>query len=716
MEASPELEFFRYNVAALREEALRTIAAIALVIGYVWLWLDIWPVTGSAVPLASWLGAAALLIASVGSYRLRLDHLHFATHLLIWGLLVATACAVSTLHNLSLIYLFLLPVIFASVLLSVRGVFLVLVVASGAMTVLYLTAPGTTSGELPLPVAILLLVAFAFWLSSRNLHTTLAWFSNAYENAYRNEQLAREREAELRRVMKALDDATVRLERMNYSLTLERNHAREAHRLKQQFAQTISHELRTPLNLIVAFTELMAQSPQYYGGPLPPSYVRDLSIVHRNAQHLQNLVNDVLDLARIEAAQMTIVPEPTDPVTLTQEAVNTTRSLIEMRGLELCVNIEPGLPMLWVDPTRIRQVLFNLLSNAVRFTEKGRITVSVRKEKGEILFSVADTGIGIAAEDMPRLFRDFQQLDGTTRRRFGGAGLGLAISRRFVELHKGRIWVESQPGIGSTFLVSLPIAEQQVIQPSRFSWKLFNPPPAPSPHHHMLLTVTRNPMAVEALSPPTHDYRVVVAHDLEQGRQLAQQVLPQCVLLDSGACGTIGQDTLLALIESWELPNTPFIVCDLPQREELYEMPGIEYLAKPVSVHRLREVVGQYGESVTRILVIDDDADFVRLMSRLFSSAPGRQVISAASGRDGLAFMEQARPDLIFLDFHLPDYEGKGWVEQVYALALDTPIVVLVAPDETANAIEPPILLATRQGLAATHLTHLIQHFIGAKY
>jgi signal transduction histidine kinase/CheY-like chemotaxis protein len=710
METSPELAFFRYNVASLREEALQSIAAIALVVGYIWLWLDIWPVTGSAAPPSSWFGAAALLVAGTVSYRLRSQHLHFSTHLLVWGLLVATACAVSTLHNLSLIYLFLLPVIFASVLLSARGVFLVMLVASGAMALLRASFAGSGMGELALPVAILVLVAFAFWLSSRNLHTTLAWFSNAYENAYRNEQLAREREAELRRVLKALDDATVRLERMNYSLTLERNHAREAHRLKQQFAQTISHELRTPLNLIVAFTELMAQSPQYYGGSLPPAYVRDLSIVHRNAQHLQNLVNDVLDLARIEAAQMTIVPEPTDPATLTQEAINTTRSLIESRGLELCLSIEPGLPVLWVDPTRIRQVLFNLLSNAVRFTEKGRITVSVCSAQEAVIFSVADTGIGIAAEDMPRLFRDFQQLDGTTRRRFGGAGLGLAISRRFVELHKGRIWVESEVGKGSTFSVSLPLLEQQIIRPSRFSWKLFDQPPAPPAHHHILLAVTRNPIAIEALSPHTHDYRVMIAPDLEAGRQMAQQVLPQCVLIDTaGAPAT--PNALTAIIDAWELPNTPFIACDLPQHDELYQMPGIEYLMKPVSVQRLREVVEQFGATASRILVVDDDYDFVRLMSRLF----GQRVISAASGRDGLAFIRQTCPDLIFLDFHLPDYSGREWVQQVYALAENAPVIVLVSQDQTASTITRPVLLAHGQGLAAAHLTDLIQYFIGAK-
>lgn len=295
------------NLTSLQQESLSVVAVLAILIGYVWFWLNIWPVTGTHAPLASWLGASILILCGIVSYQFRLTYLHVVTHLLILCILAATTCATLTFHVPSIIYLFLLPVIFASVLLSLRSAAFIAIFASVIMTLVNLSGSDVLAfSDLFLPIAIILMVAFALWLSAHNLHTTLIWFSDAYENAYRSEQLAREREAELRRLFKALDDATFRMERMNYALTLERNQAREAHRIKQQFAQTISHELRTPLNLIVAFTELMVQSPEYYGTPLPVPYVRDLSIVHRNAQHLQNLVNDVLDLARIEAAQMTM--------------------------------------------------------------------------------------------------------------------------------------------------------------------------------------------------------------------------------------------------------------------------------------------------------------------------------------------------------------------------------------------------------------------------
>src|SRR5258708_4734116 len=267
-----------------------------------------------------------------------------------------------------------------------------------------------------MPIAVLIGLVIASWLSAHNLYTTLAWFGEAYASASRNEQIARDHEAELRRALKALDDMTYRLERANYTLTLERNEAEEAKRLKQQFAQTISHELRTPLNIIVAFTDMMAQSPEYYGAPLPPAYMRDLSIIHRNASHLQTLVNDVLDLARIEAAQMVVIPEETDPVVLIQEAVQTVRSLVEMRDLTLNVSIQKHLPKIWIDTTRIRQVLFNLLNNAARFTEYGTITVQAEQQHDMIVFSVSDTGVGIAPDDMKKLFVEFHQLSSGTRR------------------------------------------------------------------------------------------------------------------------------------------------------------------------------------------------------------------------------------------------------------------------------------------------------------
>src|SRR5258708_5824874 len=455
----------RGNLAYLRQESLNVVGALTMIIGYVWLWFDIWPVTGAHAPLPSWIGGAALVIGVAIGYRLRLSPTHLATYTLSLSMLLAATCAALTFHVPEIIYLFTLPILFGSVLVSQGGVILMAALAILIVLGLEFSDASRTTSQALIAVGVIAGISVTSLFSVRNLHTTLAWFESAYESAYRNEQVARDHEAELRRALKSLDDMAHRLERMNYTLTVQRNQAEEARRLKQQFAQTISHELRTPLNIITAFTDLMAQSPDYYGSSLPAAYMRDLSIIHRNAKHLQTLVNDVLDLSRIEAAQMVMVPEETDPMALVQEAVQTVRSLVEMRGLRLTVQIADGLPKLWLDATRIRQVLFNLLNNAARFTEVGGITVRAECREDCAIFSVQDTGPGIAVQDIDRLFLEFHQLNAGTRRQHNGAGLGLAISRRVVELHNGHICVESELGNGSAFFFRLPICPQRTVPP-----------------------------------------------------------------------------------------------------------------------------------------------------------------------------------------------------------------------------------------------------------
>src|SRR5690606_2150931 len=229
------------------------------------------------------------------AHFLKNRRLNVARYLLVVGILGATACAAVTFPFPVAVYLFILPIMSASVLLGKRGFLLV----SVAVTLLVVTAGVMRIGVLTLlsaisvPLTVIMLVAVGAWLSLRNTWTALAWFRGEYNRAHRNRLVANERQAELRRALKSLDEATETLRRTNLLLTIARGQAEEARRLKQQFAQTVSHELRTPLNLIVGFTELMVQSPEHYGGQLPMAYARDLSIVYRNASHLQSLVNDV---------------------------------------------------------------------------------------------------------------------------------------------------------------------------------------------------------------------------------------------------------------------------------------------------------------------------------------------------------------------------------------------------------------------------------------
>jgi len=713
------------NLADLRAESLKVIALFTGAIGYFWLVWVLWPVTGGATPpLEAWAGSGLLILSTCLSYVLRNRLLRAASALLVWSILAAIACAVLAFQSSDFAYLFTLPVIFASVLLSQRAVFLV-----ATVTVLFTLTIGSVCMEMPLlsndmalPIAIIALVTLASWLSGRSLRTALAWVWHGYERARHNEQIARERQAELKQALKALDEATHRLERTNYMLALARDQAEEARRLKQQFAQTISHELRTPLNLIVGFTELMTESPEYYGGQLSPAYLRDLNIVHRNACHLQNLVNDVLDLARIEAAQMSLLPEETDPAALAQEAVDTARSLVEARGLALRTEIEPDLPQLWVDPTRIRQVLFNLLNNAARFTERGSVTVSVRQqdEEGEaVVFAVADTGLGIAPEDIPHIFEEFQQADGSTRRRHGGAGLGLAISRRFVELHGGHIWVESQVGQGSTFYFSLPAGRADLIAvPGSRPMEAPHTVPGKGSEEPVLLAVTPSPSAAGLLTRYVRGCRTVVVQGLDQARQAAQRLMPQAIVVDR-ACGKLDSARLEELAQEWGLPRTPLIACPLPGEDPLRQQMAVDgYLIKPVSRQSLWDVLRRLEEGVDRVLVVDDDQDFVLLMGRMLEDSPVRryQVISAYSGQEGLAMIRHHQPDLVLLDLVLPDIDGFQVIERIRSTPAwqHIPIVVVSGQDEIDNhkTMRGAMMVARADGLMPGEVLRWVQEVI----
>ncbi len=716
-EQDQEQDSFDNHLIYLQAEAFNVIALFAGILGYSGLIWITWSGDEKILPEMG-IGSGLLLACTLLSYTLKVRHLTMASTLVIGGILAFITCLAIALPSLDLHYLFIVPIIFSSVLLGQQAIFW----ATGAASILLL-AVTLFQTQKPLyfasaaaPVLALVLVALAAWLSSRNLYTALAWVINSYEQARCNEQLARERQAELKRVLKDLDAATYTVERTNHMLRLARDQAEEARRLKQQFAQNISHELRTPLNLIVGFTETMLQSPEYYGEQLPFPYLRDLSIVYRNACHLQSLVHDVLDLARIEAAQMSLLPEEVDIAVLVEEAVETARSLVETRGLTLYTEIDPHLPHLWIDPVRIRQVLFNLLNNAARFTEKGSVTVSVRHQGDDVVFAVKDTGIGIAPKDIPRVFEAFHQVDGSMQRRQGGAGLGLTISKHFVELHGGRIWLESQVGEGSTFYFSLPvnsavqtgIVERCSFQVAREIATGWNQAP-------ILLAITRSPSAATMLSRYLRKCRTIVVPNLEQARLVAQQMIPQVVLVDTTSEALDTTIRLVELAEKWVLRQTPFVACPLPGEERLrQQLAANGYLIKPVTRESLWDVLRQFGEDVDKILVVDDDRDFVRLMSRLLDNPLRRyRVFTAYGGQEALAIARRLEPDLILLDLKLPDIDGFQVIERIRADAKrkDIPIVIVSAQDEidTLETLNGPMFINKSGGFAPGEVVRWIQ-------
>ncbi|MBI5929390.1 MAG: response regulator [Chloroflexi bacterium] len=688
------------------------IAATTLAI---WVWFS-WAMmpTGDGATIRSdtWPASVFMLLVLLACYLIKPKFPYTAILIFTLGLLITITGVVLQLHNLSFGYTLCIPIIFSGILFSRIGL-----ISVATMTSLIILGVAHFTNEfhdadLAHLAIILGLVTSAMWASTYHLQTTLFWSLNGYQEAHKNELIVREQKARLERTLQSLDATMYQLQRTNAMLVEARNQAEEARRLKQQFAQTISHELRTPLNLIVGFTETMVKSPEYYGAPLAPTYARDLSAVYRNACHLQNLVNDVLDLARLEQAYLLLIPEKINIAHVIEDAVNTARGLIERRDLALRLDIAPDLPMISGDAVRIKQVLLNLLNNAARFTEEGSITVSAYAQEHQVIVGVADTGIGIAPEKFADIFEPFQQLENPMQRQRNGAGLGLAISKQLVELHGGSIWLESELSKGSQFFFSLPayaIPTDHRIE-AVLMHQLNTAKSTP-----LVLVVTRSPSAASLISRNLAQYRTVVIGDFKQALAASLRLIPEYIILDT-ATDDFSETEAEKFTEALQLPNVKILACPLPGEEMLRRSLSVDgYIIKPVNQERLWDLISQFEGK--RILLVDDDRDFVRLMSRLLSSSPRPvQVASAYSGSEALAMIKQYRPEIILLDLNLSDIDGLQLIKQMRALseAQNMRIIVVTAYEiiDASKHLQGKMSIRKTFGLTPTEVIQWIEIYL----
>jgi DNA-binding response OmpR family regulator/anti-sigma regulatory factor (Ser/Thr protein kinase) len=406
--------------------------------------------------------------------------------------------------------------------------------------------------------------------------------------------------------------------------------------------------------------------------------------------------------------RMVVSPEPTEVVQVILEAVDTIRPLIEGKGLEMRVALEQEFPILYIDPTRVRQVLLNLLNNARRFTDQGSITVRAELEGGEVRVSVHDTGIGITPEDRGKIFEEFRQLDGSTTRQHNGVGLGLAISRQFVELHGGRMWVESEGrGRGSTFHFTLPVADeaQQAASPGPLSDTRISPlPPAGPPK--TLVVVDQDPRVEQLIQRRLEDYQVVRAEGVSQVPLMADRVRPRAVVVSaSDGEGWESLGRLGPQLERWDLP---LILCPLVGDRQMGHSLGVaDYLVKPVSRQTLLEALDQVGDGARRVLILDDDPRVVRLLSRMIRSRfQEYHIIRAYSGEDGLIKMRRRPPDLVLLDLMMPQVDGYTVLERMREdeALRDIPVVVVTAkgssPEDMRRLGAKTIQVTRRRGFS----------------
>ncbi len=464
---------------------------------------------------------------------------------------------------------------------------------------------------------------------------------------------------------------------------------RAASQAKSDFVASMSHELRTPLNAIIGFSELMLAEPKRDQEIVVPS--EWVEHIHSSGNHLLSLINDVLDLAKIEAGRLDLHPEPFDLATAVSESLAGLRPLAERKALRLESAVEPLAVV--ADRGRFRQILYNLLSNAIKFTPaEGTVRVEAQRSDGEVLVSVVDTGVGIAPDDQAHVFEEFRQV-GERDQAQAGTGLGLALTRRLVEAHGGRIELESTLGAGSRFTVFLPHEEEQAVPAAP------EPAPAAVPHAGLrqrpeVLLVEDDPSAVRLLRTylEADGYDVHVATSGEAGLEEARQRPPAAILLDILLPGMDGWEVLRRLKADDRLRDIPAIILTvMDEREVGLALGAVDYFLKPVDRQALLDRLSRYTftakvkQKQVRVLVVDDDAATRETVGATLRQE-GFEVVTAAGGREALELARADAIDLVLCDLVMPDLDGFGVVAALKsdAKTRETPILILTAHELTA--------------------------------
>lgn len=498
------------------------------------------------------------------------------------------------------------------------------------------------------------------------------------------------------RMIGAMQDISVR-KRAEEELEAARLAAEEANRAKSLFIANMSHELRTPLSAVIGYTEMLEEELADLG---VDSMLPDLEKIEANARHLLTLINGVLDISKIEAGKMEVHGEDADVADLTREVAATVEALVSKKGNRLAVEVADDVGRMHTDVVKVRQCLFNLLSNAAKFTENGTVTLSVERASpspqgaGEVLpvdmvvFRVTDTGIGMTAEQVRRLFERFMQADSSTTRRFGGTGLGLAITKAFADMLGGEVAIDTAPAKGTSFTLRLPADLRHSRLPGSADAtpvRLEELPPAQSARETILIIDDEQAMR-ELLARFLHreGYGVALAADGQTGLSIARQIRPRAILLDVMMPRTDGWSVLSVLKAEPDLADIPVIIISSRREKGLaLSLGAADYFTKPVDWQRLHRVLsGLSGQAPGTALVLME-ADETRALLGAELGRDGWQVAEAETEEDAFRRLAAATPTVILLDPFTPGLDGFDFLK---ALCRDPdwcriPVIVVAAQE-----------------------------------
>jgi PAS domain S-box-containing protein len=455
---------------------------------------------------------------------------------------------------------------------------------------------------------------------------------------------------------------------------------REVDRLKSQFLANMSHELRTPLNSIIGFARVILKG---IDGPITELQQQDLTAIFNSGQHLLGLINDILDLSRIEAGKMELTFDEVNISDLIHSVMSTAVGLVKDKPIQLKPDIAEDLPLVRADAMRIRQVLINFLSNASKFTDEGEIVVRARFEKtahspAAVRIEVIDSGPGISEEDQIKLFQPFSQVDASLTRKVGGSGLGLSICHHLIQMHNGQIGLESAVGKGSIFYFSIPIVEKSKIEGQG--------------NDRIILSIDDDPQIIslyERYLVPK-GFQVIGVSDPAKAKERAKQVKPYAITLDIMMPGYDGWQVLTDLKSSEETRDIPVIVCSIVEDEEKgFSLGAADYLVKPILEEDLLTSLDRLNGdgSIREVLVIDDDPNDLRLFGKMLSEQGKYKAILAEGGLAGWNSIKLKPPHAVVLDLFMPEMDGFTILERLRKdeKLRNLPVIVITGADLTTE-------------------------------